>query len=529
MVVSNILLVALLIGVLITFHEFGHLIFAKLFHIPVEVFSIGFGPVILKKKWGGTEYRLAAIPLGGFIRMTGEEEFADKASGAKSEVIPAETSPSIEGFNDKPLYARAAVIAAGPVSNLILGFLILAVMFAIFGIGYTGTALDVKPGSPAEQAGLLTGDLVIRADRDTVASFESLEQLFADRAGERVELEVLREGTMVTIAFPVPESYGGADDMSPVVGSVTTGSRAEQAGIMPGDTIVELDGKPVTSWTELAERVGSLGETELGINVRRDGGMLALTVPEGDSGAAITGLGIEVDLSWYVEPLILPVVGRVRGGGPAHKAGIRAGDTLVSAAGITTDRWSKFVEVVSARAGETFVIEWQRDGRLMSNSVTPASETDQLSGKRSGAVGIWVDLPRQRLPLHQIIGQSLARTGFVVVKTFEILWQVATRQISTRAIGGPIMVAKIAYEGTTWGAEYFLALWSLLSINLFVVNLLPIPVLDGGRIGLFVFESVRRRKLSEKELTWAMNIGWIMIGAVILLVLFNDILRLIKG
>jgi regulator of sigma E protease len=115
-----------------------------------------------------------------------------------------------------------------------------------------------------------------------------------------------------------------------------------------------------------------------------------------------------------------------------------------------------------------------------------------------------------------------------VVQTFVIIYKVVTRQISSKAIGGPIMVAKIAYEGANWGTEYFLALWALLSINLFVVNMLPVPVLDGGRILLDCIAAIRRRKLTDKELSWAGNIGWIMIGALVLLTIFNDVLRIVR-
>jgi regulator of sigma E protease len=117
----------------------------------------------------------------------------------------------------------------------------------------------------------------------------------------------------------------------------------------------------------------------------------------------------------------------------------------------------------------------------------------------------------------------------VTVQTFVIIYKVITRQIPGRAIGGPIMVAKVAYEGASWGAEYFIALWALLSINLFVVNLLPIPVVDGGRILLFAIEAIRRRKLSDREMAWAMNIGWAIVGLIFVFVLFNDILRLFRN
>lgn len=522
MILPNILLVVLLIGLLITFHEFGHLIVAKLSRIPVEVFSIGFGPTLLKRRWRETEYRLSLIPLGGYIKMTGEDEpAATPTSGPRSAVS------EVSGFNDKPLGIKAAVIAAGPVSNLLLGFLILLVMFGAFGIGFTPPVIDVVPGSAPAAQGLQTGDVVLAAGGETIPSFEEFEARLLQAAGRTVELRLMRDGGKLEVSFRVPVSYG-SEELPPVVGRVLSGTRAESVGLQAGDTITAFNGQPVTTWASLVEAYQSSRDSALLIEWRRQGGVLA-AVALPPSAESDTTLGIEVDLSWYLTPLVLPVVGRVRGGSPAARAGLRAGDTLASVAGEPISRWSQFVELVSARPGERFVVEWRHQGEPMSDSITAASQTDQVTGQRLGAVGVWVDLPRRRLSPLDVLRESALRTGYVVVKTFEIVYQVITRRISPKAIGGPIMVAKVAYEGTSWGAEYFLALWSLLSINLFVVNMLPIPVLDGGRILLFGIEAARRRRLSHRELGWAMNVGWILIGAVILLVLFNDILRLVRG
>lgn len=418
--VPNILLVALFIGVLVTFHEFGHLIVAKLSRIPVEVFSIGFGPAILKRKWGGTEYRLSVVPLGGYIKMTGED------------------NPAAGGFNEKPLGVKAAVIASGPVSNLILGFLMLLVMYLAFGVKYVAPVLDPLPESGAARAGIKPGDAVLFAHGETIPSYDRLEEVLDRGAGQPVVMELLRDGSRLTVTYSAP--VDSAD----------------------------------------------------------------------------------------LNPFVRPVVGRVRQESPAAKAGIRPGDTLLAVDGSPVTRWDEFVQKVTGRAGETALVQWRRAGVLLEDSVEIAAQTDQLTGEKIGQVGIWVELPKRNLSLPTAIWEALSRTGYVVVQTFVIIYKVATRQLTARAIGGPIMVAKIAYEGTSWGAEYFIALWALLSINLFVVNMLPVPVLDGGRILLFVIEAVRRRRLTEKELGWAANVGWVLIGAIVVFVVFNDVLRLIR-
>ncbi|UCG42152.1 MAG: RIP metalloprotease RseP [candidate division WOR-3 bacterium] len=511
--ISSILLVALFIGVLITFHEFGHLILAKLSRIPVEVFSIGFGPPLLRKKWGQTEYRLAVIPLGGYIKMVGEE---DQAAG---------------GLSERSFGVKASVIAAGPVSNLVLGFLMLCVMYAVFGLSYTAPVVDVEPDSPAAAAGFRTSDVVLSAAGDTVENFEDLERILAANAGTEIPVAVIRDGRRVEWTYQVPVGYSGSDP-PPVIGRVLPGSPAQAAGLRPGDTVRSIAGQRIATWTELIQGIGSQDSSRFAIGWSRGGVEFAdsLSVAARDdpvAGFRAGEIGIELDVSWQVSPLILPVVGKVRRGGPASLAGIRPGDTILSVADQELRSWNDYLRAMRVRGGEKVAVSWRRDGVTIDDSITPVVESDQLTGEKVGQIGITVGMPRDRMPLHRAAWQALTRTGYVVVQTFVIIYSVVARRITARAIGGPIMVAKIAYEGASWGAEYFLALWALLSINLFVVNMLPIPVLDGGRIVLFAVEGIRRRRLSEKEVGWAMNIGWVLIALIVVFTLFNDIIRLV--
>lgn len=417
---TSILLVALFIGVLITFHEFGHLIAAKLSRIPVESFSIGFGPVLLKKKIGETEYRLSLVPLGGYIKMVGEEK------------------PEDNGFSAKPLGTRIAVVAAGPASNLVLGFLILVIMFLIFGVKFLAPVVEPLPDSNAQIAGLLPRDIIVKAAGETIPDFGTFTKVAQLNIGKEIPLIVLREGKLITLTYQVPTE--------------------------------SLD----------------------------------------------------------VKPLLLPIIDRVRSNSPAAKLGLKPGDKIVAVAGVEVKEWEDFVNVVMENGGVKIPITYQRGETLFYDSITPSLQKDAISNERFGQIGVWLQLPRRSLNLYQAFFEATRRTVYITGQTFVIIYKVITRKISTRAIGGPIMVAKIAYEGASWGAEYFLALWALLSINLFVVNMLPIPVLDGGRILLDLIGGVRRRRLSEKEYAWASNIGWVLIGILIIFTIFNDIIRLIQ-
>jgi regulator of sigma E protease len=430
--IASVIWVVLFISVLIVIHEFGHLILAKLARIPVEVFSLGFGPVLLKRRVGGTEYRLSLVPLGGFIKMVGEEEPAGPAPDAS-----VEPGPGI-GFMSKPFGVRAAVIAAGPVSNLVLGFVMLLVMYLLFGVKYVNPVVEPQPGSAAAAAGFQTGDVVLFAAGETIPTFDQLDAVLLSHRGREVPVTVQRSGMRQELTYSVPKE--------------------------------------------------------------------------------------SADLN----PVLLPVVDRVREGSPAAKVGLEPGDVITSVAGVPVNRWEDFVTNVTGKPGVKIPIAWRRGSREFSDSITPASERDQMSDQRVGQIGVWVRLPKRSLALPTAAWEATKRTGYVVVQTFVIIWKVISRQISTKAIGGPIMVAKIAYEGANWGAEYFIALWALLSINLFVVNLLPVPVLDGGRILLDAIGAVRRRPLSLRETNWAGYVGWAMIGLLVLFTIFNDVLRLIR-
>lgn len=514
--VSSIILIALFIGVLITFHEFGHLIVAKISRIPVEVFSIGFGPIILKHKWDETEYRLALIPLGGFIKMAGEE---DQVKG---------------GFSDKPLGIKTAVIAAGPFFNLVLGFLMLTAMFLVFGLKYTAPVVNPAPGSSATAIGLQPGDLLVSAAAETIPSFDTFEKVLGNNAGEEIEMTVMRNGKLLTRTYAVPADTWYTDSIIlPVISKVKQGSPAAQIGLKQGDTLISIANTQIRTWNDFTRIVRSNGGEKIAIGWHRTGELFTdsiTPVMETDkfTGEKIGQIGVWIEQPRRdIEPFISPVVGRVRKRGPAARLGLKSGDTIISVADIHVRRWNEFTRIVNARSNQKIPIAWRRAGKLFTDSITPTTETDQLTGEKVGQIGVWVGLPTKKLPFHTALYEGLNRTGYVVVQTFVILYKVITHQITTKAIGGPVFIAKVAYEGASWGAEYFLALWALLSINLFVVNMLPIPVLDGGHIVLFLFEAIRRRRLTEKEMAWAMNIGWLLIGAIFVFTLLNDVLRLI--
>jgi regulator of sigma E protease len=418
--IPNIIYVAIVIAVLILIHEFGHLLVAKSFKVPVEKFSVGFGPALIKKKIKETTYQLSIIPLGGYIKMLGEDTEVEG------------------GFISQPAGKKIGVVIAGPISNFILGFILTLIIFLSFGVKYVEPRINPDPSSWVEKAGLQKGDLIVRINGDSIKTFDQVGELLSQNLGETLGLVIKREDTTFQIPF-----------------------------------FVQSETLPIT-------------------------------------------------------PMVKPIIGRAKKGGPASRIGLKPGDEIQRFDNNSISDWEELVQIIQKSASKKIPIQWQRNGLIFQDSVIPERITDEISGEKIGQIGIWVALPQKSLSVFSAVQEAGERSVNIVVQTFVILYKIMTGKISRKAIGGPIMVAKLTYEGVGWGAEYFLALWALLSINLCVVNLLPIPVLDGGRALIFIIESIRRKRLTKKQLDIALNIGWALVLLLIFFTLFNDILRFIR-
>jgi regulator of sigma E protease len=432
---GNILVVAVVFAILIFIHELGHLLACKASGIKVEKFALGFGPALVKWKKAETTYMVCAVPLGGYIKMEGED-FGST------------------GFFTEPLGKKILVLVTGPGFNLVLGFVLMAILFAGFGMRTPAPRIAPAAGSPAEASGLEKGDLVLSLNGDTVRSFFELDSLLLEPESSTMTFRVRRGDQIHTIrAFGIPESLGIDPFYPPVVGAVRGDGPAARSGMKPGDLILSVD-----------------------------------TLGAGDT--------------------------------------TRSGVPDFPGAPVPITDWSSFTRIVRAHAEHKLAIRWLRGADTMAHEITPRLGNDMVTGEKVGQIGIEVDMPRVPIPLLTAIWEAVKRTGIVVVKTFVILYQLVTGQISARAVSGPVMVAKIAYEGAQWGLEMLLALWAMLSINLFVVNMLPVPFLDGGRAMLFVVEGIRRKKFTVRQWDFALRIGLHLVVLLVVFALSNDFLNI---
>ncbi len=437
------------LGVLVTFHEYGHFWVARRCGVKVLRFSVGFGTPLLR--WHdrrGTEFVLAAIPLGGYVKMLDERE---------GEVPPELLDQS---FNRKSVRQRFAIVAAGPIANFLLALLFFWLVAML-----------------------------------------------------------------------------GSVQVRPVIGAVETGSLAAEAGLQVGQEIVAVDGEPTSGWAavnlQLVRRLGESGTLSLSVRdqdstvesarqLRLEDWLRGVDEPD-----PIAALGIR---PW--RPALEPVLAELDPQGPGYAAGLRVGDRLLALDGQVLDDWQQLVERVRALPGQSVSLLVERDGQRLDVAVSLAARGEGEA--RSGYLGAGVagvEWPPEMLrevsfgPLDAV-GEGLRRTWAMSLLTLDSLKKMLFGELSVKNLSGPITIAKVAGASAESGLGDFLNFLAYLSISLGVLNLLPIPVLDGGHLLFYLIEWARGRPLSERVQGWGMQIGISLVIGVMLLALLNDLSRL---
>lgn len=440
------------LGLLITFHEFGHFWVARKCGVKVLRFSIGFGkPLIQWKDKQGTEYVIAMIPLGGYVKMLDERE---------GDVSPEELS---QAFNRKPVLQRIAVVAAGPLANFLLAIVLYSL---VFGIGSTA--------------------------------------------------------------------------VKPVIGEVSSGSIAEEAGLQANQVITQVDGKDVKNWTQvqlsLVRRIGESGEinitTEVGEGWSTEHTLIIDRWQEGVRDPDPFG-------SLGIHPLRLPipaVVEQVMDNSAASRAGLLSGDYIREIDGAPIGDWRELVERIQRSPDKELALLIERQGQSLSLMLTPESkENDQ--GQKIGFMGVTpkpVSWPEEYLVTLEYgffgsIWKGIEKTWDMSVLTLESIWKMLGGLISVENISGPITIAKVAGDSVSYGLVPFLSFLAYVSVSLGVLNLLPIPVLDGGHLVYYLIELARGKPLSQSVQELGLRLGVALIGSLMIFAVFNDISRWFIG
>lgn len=432
--------VVFVLGVMILVHEWGHFIVARLFRVRVDVFSIGFGPRLFGWKRGATDYRVSALPLGGYVRMAGQD-LSEVDSGDK----PPTGAP--DELMSKPRWQRALISLAGPVMNLILPIFLLAGLYLVKGEAYPPywnqpAQIVSQPASTGPDA-LRAGDKLLSIGSILHPTWEQAEQF-------------------VSTAAP----------------SSTIPVKVENNGV------------------------------ERSIN---------LHIPEKDNEQFVKVFGY---------PPVPPIIDEVGAGSPAERAGLLRGDKIIAIDGHEVQWWGQFVGQFRSGNGAPIKLKIERASRPLDITVKPEKMTSP-SGETAYMIGIGSQLVFRRMPFKPAVVASVGKTGETIGETIDVVGKLFSGKASLKQMYGPVGISRAAGEATRQGPVAVILLMVLISINLGILNLLPIPILDGGHILLLAIEGGMRRDLSLAFKERFVQVGLVFLLVVFAIVMYNDVVRLL--
>ena len=458
--IINIAALIVTLGILVTFHEFGHFWVARRCGVKVLRFSIGFGKAV--KTWvgkDGTEYVIAPIPLGGYVKMLGQED----TQSVDAEAIPADQRQF--SFATKPVWQRMLIVIAGPAANFLLAIFVFWIINVSYGLSGTAPVIaEVLEDSPAWQAGLRAGDEIVAVDDVPVSIWQQVTMRLLSRLGESGALAIMAipadssEATEFVIrlrnwqsdtAEPDPLVSLGLIpfDIPAAIADVVENGPAAQAGMQSGDVIISVDNMPITGWGHWVRLIRASPELELEVVVQRgDTQQNLLLIPQG---------GTAED-------------GSYRG---TIGASVQSYDLLAN---------------------------------------MPADMRREISYNPVSAIG-------------PAIQETWDKSVFVLASIKKMI----VGMISVKNINGPITIAQVAGETVSYGLEVYLGFLAILSISLGVLNLLPVPVLDGGHLLFYTIEAVTRRPVPERIQAIGLQLGIIIIAGIMVLAIYNDVSRLL--
>ena len=425
----------IVLGIIIVIHELGHFLVAKLFKIKVETFSVGFGPRIIGFRYGDTDYRISGFPLGGYVKMAGENP-GDSVTGAPNE------------FVSKPKWQRFLVASAGPAMNILLAIGLLMALFM--------------------------------------------------------------HGT------EVPEFSEG----EAVVGNVQAVSPANTAGIQTGDRIISIAGKDRPNWEEVEARVMTNAGQPIPVILNRSGNVIETTLtPEkqGRNEAGYAGMQPKVRAT--------NVIGYVNPGSPAEAAGLKLGDEIVRVAGIDLKASGRSVaEIIQSVSDASLPLTILRNGATSEVSVAPMLD----GGRRMIGVGFAIPTILVKENLGGALSRSIDKNFEYGTLIFQVLGKLVRREVSMKSVDGPIMIMKQTSEFYNLGFGPLLQLMAMISLNLGLMNLLPIPILDGGVMLLLAVEGIMGQEMSMNFKERIAQVSFVFLLTFMVFVLYNDVVKMLQ-
>jgi regulator of sigma E protease len=434
----------LALSILVVIHEYGHFWVARRCGVKVLKFSVGFGKTLWSKKGkDGTEYILAAIPLGGYVKMLDERE---------GDVLEDEYH---QAFNRQPLSSRVAIVAAGPIANLIFAVFAYWLIFILGVPGIRSIVDEVRLNSPAAQAQIIVGDEIIKIDGRDTPTWNSVYKTLWRQAetGGIVDVTIDKQGIEVHRTLDVPK-----------LGIQASGEILKQVGLQP------------------------------------------------------------------IQPEIIPVLGQIKPESAADQAGLQTGDLLLQADGVAIESWQKWVVLIRNSPEQAILVVIKRDGNILERTLTPIKTAENI-----GQIGAGVDISYTTIPEEiraelrfgpiESLNIALEETWQFSVLTVKSLFGMIAGTVSTKNLGGPISIAQIAGASAESGLITFIGFLAMISVSLGILNLLPIPVLDGGHLAMYLIEWLKGSPISEQTQINGQKVGVFLLLLLMLLAFFNDLTR----
>ena len=440
----------LLLGPLIAIHEFGHYIVARKLGVKVLVYSIGFGPTLLKwtSKKSGIQYQLSALPLGGYVKMLDERE-----GNVAEQDLP-------RAFNRQHPWKRIAIVAAGPLINLAFAVVLFWILFILSQEQLNTRVGKVLPNTPAATVQMQVGDKITTVDGTQTTTWEKLNFALVDRVGETgsIQIQADRDGQVKTFQLPIQDFLKNQNQ-----------SALDSLGFLP------------------------------------------------------------------YRPYIAPVVSKLSEDGAAIRQGMKEGDKIIAIDGVKMNDWFDVVQVVQASPEKLLKIDILRQNHLIHLEVMPQGKRDNM-GNVSGVLGVQnipgkINIPAdykqmiQYSPTEAFI-MAVDKTGQISGMILNSIIKMFRGLIGLDNLSGPITIAKVAGQSAEMGWQTFISFMALMSVSLGILNLLPIPMLDGGHLVYYFIELIRGKPVSEQIQLVGLKIGMVLLGSMMLLALFNDFMRL---
>jgi regulator of sigma E protease len=434
---TDAVVVVIVLGIMVFVHEAGHFLAAKGFGVRVLTFSLGFGKRLFGFERGGTDYRVSILPLGGYVKMAGDDPTA---------VLTGDPSE----FLSRPRWQRFVIVLMGPMMNFVLAVVVLTGLYMFH--------------------------------------------------------------------FQKP-AY---EDQPVIIGAVDENSAAAQAGLQPGDRIIQFDGIKNPKWQDIKFKVLTGAAHPIPLTVERGDEILHMSLTphtDGQDGSGVAG--------WY--PYVPLVIDKVEADQPAGKAGLKPGDTIIGLDGKPIYYWAVIVQDLRDGKGKPVDLTVVRDGKEFKVHVTP--EFTDVMGLKTWRIGVTIrqtEFVIQKLPINLALAYAVRTNYRNFLETFEVLGKIVTRKMSTKSLAGPIGIAQVSGEAYRRGFADLLLFVAFISLQLGIVNLLPIPVMDGGHIFMLAIEGVMRRDLSLAVKERVIQVGVVLIVLLFVFVMYNDIMKSLR-